>query len=436
VDSPVLLPDKRAEMRGTHAGAIIFAGIGAANIGNYLFHLLSARALGPGPYGDLATLTAVTALIALPLSGVQVFVARFAAGCAARGEQDRLVAFARQSLRIAAICAVSLTVLLLLAAPITRSALSIGSLTAVILTALITIPSVLTPVLLGLAQGLQRFPLVSVGISIGPVVRIALVVGLLVTGFSVAGAMGATLVTSVLAVAVPAAVLWPLLTAHTSGEEQTATRRDARELVPVVAGLLAITALSTSDLVVAKSVFDDELAGAYGAASLIGRAILYLPAAIVTVLLPKVAARSAEEKGTHHILSGSLLVAGVFCGAAALVYALVPGLVVDIAFGSEYEDAAPLLPLFGLAMSAYALLSVMLTYHLGKGDWRMSWLLVGGAVVEAIGFALFHDSPRQLLGVSAVIALTLLLIHEVAFDASITRALRFAVAMAGRNRKR
>lgn len=430
----MLLPDKRSEMRGTHAGAIIFAGIGAANIGNYLFHLLSARSLGPGPYGDLATLTAVTALIALPLSGVQVFVARFAAACAARGEQDRLVAFARQSLRIAAVAGVSLTALLLLAAPVTRSALSIGSLTAVVLTALITIPSVLTPVLLGLAQGLQRFPLVSVGISVGPVVRIALVVGLLVTGYSVAGAMAATLATSLLAVAVPAAVLWPLLSARTAGNVRLATRKDARDLVPVVAGLLAITALSTSDLVVAKSFFEDELAGAYGAASLIGRAILYLPAAIVTVVLPKVAARSAEEKDTHHILSGSLLVTGLFCGTAAIVYAVAPGVVVGLAFGSEYDDAIPLLPLFGVAMSAYALLSVMLTYHLGKGDWRMSWLLVAGAAAEAVGFALFHDSPRELLWVSTATALGLILVHEVAFDASITRALRFAFAMVRRPR--
>ena len=104
--------------------------------------------------------------------------------------QDRLVAFSRQSLRLAAIVSVSLTVVLLLAAPIILSALSIDSPTAVVLTALITIPAFLITVLLGLAQGLQRFPLVSIGVSVAPVARIVLVVGLLVAGYSVAGAMG------------------------------------------------------------------------------------------------------------------------------------------------------------------------------------------------------------------------------------------------------
>ena len=174
--------------------------------------------------------------------------------------------------------------------------------------------------------------------------------------------------------------------------------------------------------------FDDDLAGAYGAASLIGRSILYLPAAIVTVVLPKVAARSAEEKGTRHILSGSLVVTGAFCGIATIVFALVPSLVVHVAFGSEYEDAIPLLPLFGVAMSSYALLNVLLFYHLGKGEWRMSWFLIAGAIGETLGFALFHGSPQEVLGVSVVTAVTLLMIHEVAFDPSLTRALRFAAA--------
>ena len=425
-------------MRGTQAGAVIFVGIAAANIGNYVFHLLSARALGPGRYGDLATLTAIAALVALPLGGVQVFVARFTASCAARGEQDRLVAFSRQSLRLTAIAGVSVTAMFLLAAPIIRSALSIGSLTAVILTALITIPSFLAPVLLGIAQGLQRFPLVSIGISIGPVARVVLVLmlGLIAAGYSVAGAMGATLASAVLAVVLPTVVLWPLLTAPSVDKTRPATREDARELVPVVAGLLAITALSTSDLVVAKVVFDDDLAGAYGAASLIGRVILYLPAAIVTVVLPKVAARSAEAKDTHHILSGSLAVTGAFCAVATTVYALVPGPIVHVAFGSAYDDAIPLVPLFGVAMSAYALLNVLLVYHIGKGEWRMSWFLVAGAIAEIVGFVFFHRSTREVLGVSAVTALTLLAIHEAVFDPSLTRAARFGAATVREMRRR
>ena len=68
-----------AQMRGVHAGAVVLVGVMALNIGNYIFHVVAARELGPELYGDLATLIAISGLIALPLGGVQVWVARYVA---------------------------------------------------------------------------------------------------------------------------------------------------------------------------------------------------------------------------------------------------------------------------------------------------------------------------------------------------------------------
>jgi O-antigen/teichoic acid export membrane protein len=194
-------------------------------------------------------------------------------------------------------------------------------------------------------------------------------------------------------------------------------------VLPVVAGLLAITSLTTLDVVFAKSVLTEHEAGIYGAASLIGRVILYLPAAIATVLLPKVAARSTLRQSTDEILAGSLAVTGAFCAAATLLYTLAPEFVVGLAFGDSYDDAAPLLWLFGLTMSGYALLNVLLFYHLGRGDRRFAWILMAGAVVEAVGFAIFQDSPKELIMVSAVTALGLLVVHELVIGHELTRAL-------------
>ena len=48
-----------AQMSGVHAGAIVLVGVMALNLGNYVFHVVSARWLGPELYGDLATLIAI-----------------------------------------------------------------------------------------------------------------------------------------------------------------------------------------------------------------------------------------------------------------------------------------------------------------------------------------------------------------------------------------
>jgi len=77
-----------------------------------------------------------------------------------------------------------------------------------------------------------------------------------------------------------------------------------------VLGMLAITCLTIDDLVAAKATFSAHEAGLYGADSLIGRVVLYLPLAIVTVLLPQVAAGVSAGQETRHLLKTSLLATG------------------------------------------------------------------------------------------------------------------------------
>jgi len=197
----------------------------------------------------------------------------------------------------------------------------------------------------------------------------------------------------------------------------------ATSLLPSVVGLLAITALTTADVIVAKAALGDHGAGIYGGASLIGRVIFYLPAAILTVLLPKVSARTTRGETSGDILAASVTVTLGASLLLTLVYAIAPGFIVRVAFGSEYEDAAGLIALFGVAMSGYAVLNVLLVYHLARNVSSMSWLLLAGAVLQLAGYALFHDSPRQLLAVSIATMVTLVVAHEVLVERSLTTSI-------------
>ena len=148
--------------------------------------------------------------------------------------------------------------------------------------------------------------------------------------------------------------------------------------------------------------------------------ILYLPAAIVTVLLPKVSARATRGEASGDILAASV---GVTLAASALLtlaYAVVPGTVVHLAFGRRSTTPPSLLDLFGIAMSGYALLNVLLIYHLARNATAMSWLLLAGAVLQLGGYMLLHDSPRQLLAVSIATMVALVVAHEVFVERSLT----------------
>ena len=412
------------EMPGVHAGVIIFFGIATANVGNYAFHLISARALGPSAYGDVASLVAMAGLISLPLGGVQVIVARRVATEVAATRFAEIQRFARRSLVLASVAGLTLALALSLASPFLARALAIDSVPAVVLTAALAAPALLTPALWGLAQGLQRFVALAVAMGLAPVFRIVAVAVLLVAGLGVAGAMAATLFATVLGIAAPAWALRRWLRRPEVSPPAIASARgtSAREFLPVVLGLLAITSLTTVDVVVAKAVLDPDAAGIYASASLVGRVILYLSAAIVTVLLPKVSSRVAAGLDARSILAGSVAVTLAFCLLATVVYTLASSLVTRVAFGSGFEGVAELLPLFAFAMTGFALLNVLLAYHLGHGSSSMSFLLTGGAVVQLVAFAIFHSSPEQLLTVSICIAVVLVAAHEVFIEATLAHA--------------
>lgn len=400
------------EVAGTRAGMIVFAGIAALNAGNSLFHLLSARFLGPADYSELVALLALSGLVALPLGALQLAVARSVAADVARGLHADVAARARQGLLISFTIAVALTLALLAATPLIKHLLSIEASLPVLLTAVMTIPALLAPALWGVAQGLQRFSVISGSITVGTALRLALLGTLLPFGLTVEMALGATFVAMIASALVPFIVLMPLLR-RPAGHAGHSTLAFLRSSLPIAVGTLAITALTTIDLLVAKVVLPSTEAGEYGSASLVGRLILYVPATVATVLLPKVSSRAAVERATADILRASVLVTVAISVAATVILFTLPRLVLDASFGREFTDAAPLLGLFGIAMTLFAVLNILLIHDLGHHSSRVAVMLLSGAAVQAIGYAFFHDSARQLLFVSITTGAVLLLAYAV-----------------------
>src|SRR5262249_45020249 len=108
--------------------------------------------------------------------------------------------------------------------------------------------------------------------------------------------------------------------------------------------------------------------------------------------------------------------------AGLVLLVVAPVAIVNVSFGSSFDAGSSLLGLFGVSMTGYALLNVLLMYHLGHGSVRMSWLLLAGAVVQLGGYALLHDSGRQLVAVGIVVAIGLLVAHELLIERSLGHA--------------
>jgi O-antigen/teichoic acid export membrane protein len=409
--APPALAEPGRRMRATTAGAVVLLGLLGANAANAVFHLVAARLLGPSRYGDLATLVALIGLLSFPLGGVQFALAQRIAQVAARGDVGGIATLYRRSLRWAG--ALGATLFLVMGAtslPI-QHGLRVASLGAVLLTAATLVPTIVAPVVAGLTQGLERFTLFSVSQVIGPLIRIALLLPLIGLGAGVPGAVGATFGATLVAVGGTAWILREWVRAPVRAAAFAATETIRRSLLTSTSGILALTSLTSIDIVFAKVTLAPREAGVYGAASLVGRLILFLPTAVASVLLPKVSSRKATGRDTRTLVVPSLVITGILCLLMTGVYAVVPNLITRLTFGSKYAQAGSWLWMFGLEMTCFALANVSFAYELGRERTRGAWLLVGAAVVQICGYLAFHGSARQLLAVNIATGVGLLVVY-------------------------
>ncbi|HZU20786.1 MAG TPA: oligosaccharide flippase family protein [Gaiellaceae bacterium] len=416
-----------AEVRGTHAGFLVLIGVGSLNLGNAVFHLLSARLLGPGQYSDVVSLVAAQGLFTLPFGGVQYAIARSVAEDAGRGDADAVAAFVRRSVNATFVGAAMIAVVATALSPLIQHALGVGKLAAVVLTTVYIFPALLLPTFNGVAQGFQRFGLISASLTGSVVARIAFILALIPLGLGAGGVMAATAAAACVAIVVPLPLCWGWYRRGKTAARAISRGAVVRSVAPVIAGVLAITSLTTVDLIVAKVALSPHVAGVYGAASFVGRLLLYLPMTIATVLLPKITSRVAIAQDTAEIFHASLAITALFSLAGTAVLVAVPRLIVHLAFGSAYDQAVPLVGVFGIAMTLYAILNVQLVYHIGHGREEMAWLLLVAAALQIGVYALVHGSTYQLVFVNLGSGAVLVAVHELVYERTLPSAARWLV---------
>src|SRR3954470_10743065 len=133
----------------------------AANVlttgGAYLYNLLCIRWLGAARFGDVAAVTALGAILAVPFLGVQAMLARDVARLHSQEDHGAIRALLSTSLRRALPVQIGLVVVMVIAAPLLERALNLSSTGVALMAAVLVGSSILLPILQGFLQGLHRF---------------------------------------------------------------------------------------------------------------------------------------------------------------------------------------------------------------------------------------------------------------------------------------
>jgi O-antigen/teichoic acid export membrane protein len=406
---------------GVQSGALLALATLVLNGSGYVYGLACIRFLGPTGYGDVAALIALAALLALPLGSVQFLLAREVAFLDAADALAVTRRLLRRVLAIAVPATAVLVVIGLLTMAQLADALKIDRTTTVAAGFAGLGISVVVTILYGFLQGLQRFGRLGLCYVVSGLVRPIVVVPVLFAGL---GAMGAVSVNAVAGLAALAIAVYGLRDVAVGEVSPHLPSIDKHQILVMMGGTLAFASLTNADVLLASYYLSDHEAGVYAAAAFVGKFVLFLPSAIVTVLLPKASFRAASGANPTRVLMASAGVTFALTITASALLAFTPESLLVRAFGPGFSAAAPLLGWFGLAMTAAALVTVYLSVYFAESDVWFPLVVLLAAVGQIVGVALWHEEPLSIVLVTLVCCTVVMVIHEIAFPYALVRVLR------------
>jgi O-antigen/teichoic acid export membrane protein len=384
---------------------ILFAGGLTAGIGGFVYHAIAGRVLGPATYGQVAFLIAVYAVGTAPALILVVVLARYTATLAARGDAGLATLLTRTARLVAIPCLVAVLITTLLARPIAAFE-HLGSTIPILILgfSIALIWQVAIP--RGILQGLQRFPALSLNLSLELVVRTIAVVLLLKAGYAVSGAMAAVFIGLAFSFALG---LYTLRDHFKRVGARVQLRVMAGFSLTAAAGIIGVQILYNQDVILAEHYLSSHDGGIYGGLNKIGTIMYFLTLSVSQVLFPRVVEAVAKEQHPGRILLSSAGILSALGGGAILVFLVAPGLVVGILFGPAFRDATPYVFAVGIIGLALSLDNLLVQFFMAVHDRAFVPILAFGCLAEGVLIFFFHARVGQIV-LDVLIALIGLLV--------------------------
>lgn len=386
------------------AGLLLGIAMGVANVMGYVFVALVSSTLGPADFGGFSALNTYGVLLAMPAGAFQVIVAR--RQTRAQRDRERHVTGVGPALAVG----VALALITIACAPLLRDTLRLETAWSVVWMALMLPPMTVTGALQGVLLGREAYARLSTVYLVTAGTRLMAAGAAVGWGFEVADVFAATFAAAVATCGVALA-----LTHRDLGTGVRAPRvlRLLDDLVRSNVALAGLMALSSLDVVLARTVLDDHDSGSYALAALFGKVVFWGTQFVALAIVPALAdssSRGHTRTTLHRSALGVLLIGCV----VSLGCALVPGPLVALSGGSAFVDAEPLLVWAAGTGTLWAIVQVWLFAGMSKGDHVMTaavWLAAG--VQALLVLTVFGDSPYEIFatvgGTAGVVALVGLL---------------------------
>ena len=380
-----------------HASIMFITSI-IAGVCNYAYQLYMGRALGPEDYSVFGSLFAISYIIFVLSGTIQTSGARFISKFIGEGNKTGNINYLLRGL-IKRMFFLGIIVFLffIFASSWIASFLNIESTIPVIIVGSVLLFSLLLPVNLGALQGLQKFKWLGSNSVINFSSKLLFGVILVSIGFGVNGALGAMIIASAIALVISFIPLKSFLSPNYKVNPGFNFSELYRYSLPTMLAMFCSAVPANIDVIIVKHFFDAYDAGLYTAASVLGKIVLFLPAAIGTVMFPKVSMVNANGGNTKELLNKSLIYTAFLSGLLTVGYWFFPSIVVGAPFGHIYLEAVPLVKFYGLAMLFFSLTIVLMRYALAIHDLKYVYGFTFFTILEIILLTIFHETMMEMV---------------------------------------
>jgi O-antigen/teichoic acid export membrane protein len=353
-------------MRGSETASA--AGLAMATIAQQgmavLFTVVFTRILGTDGYGSLAALINLTIILLVPGSALQVVAARQGTlGRLGRGGElaatlDRWTRHILLGLALVAAVSVAAREPLAAIVNVDQRWAAAAVPTSAALWLLISVQR-------GLLQSTRAYKPVGYSLVLEGVGRMAGGLILVAVGLEVTGAfLGLLVAYACIAIALNRSLRHRLGTPDRDSAPHPLTRLMRSAAIPI-AGLVLVAALQNVDVIMARHSLDSDAAGVYAATTVAAKFIVWIAVGIGLWVLPEATRRAAAGRDPRSVLGRALGLIAVLCVPALAAFALVPTLLLKIAFGPDFASGDEVLLPLGVAFALLACTYIAVQFLLG-----------------------------------------------------------------------
>lgn len=392
-----------------HSIIILAANLSGSVLG-FAYQVFLARKLGAADYGAFGVLFSIIVFLFIVTGAIQTTLSKFITESEGRPDQGRTGSILRQGLVRSLVLGLLVAIPMVLLSGYIAPLLQFSQALPLIIVWLSLIPIFALSALRGGLQGLQKYYQLGSVRLVEASSGLLLGVVLVLSGFGLSGAITGT--ASGMTFATIAGFCF-LRRSLSSGQRKAKMERQYRYFFEVMAVLVPMTALTTTDIILVKFYFAPDLAGQYIAAAVIAKILSLAAVAISTAMFPKTTGDFAGRGST----SGFLVRASLYMVVLSLVFLIVSFFfgkpIINLVYGSEYNQTIGLLPRLGLALSFYSVGYIIAFYNLSRSKKRQWIWMTSVAVAQAVLIAGFHGSLETVTNIGIGVMALFLVINWV-----------------------